>query len=370
MRRLDTLFARLFGVLVIAIVLGHLLAFAWFHYMGRQPGPSLLPPSAESRLPPPAITAFSGPHPPPPFAAKPSLPPPAGPPGSVLSQLGWILGGPFPFQLGTLLVAAWISARLLTRPISRLTAAAQDLSDNLDSPPIPETGPHETREAARVMNQMRERIVAQIQQRGRMLAAVSHDLRTPLARVKLRLEDIDDPQLRSRVTQDVDDMINLLNATLEYLREQRSEEPWVLFDIQALAESLTENALDDGADVSLSGQCKPVRAQAMALRSCLTNLLDNALRYGGSAEIVLKEHPDSIEIQVRDHGPGISAQYREAVFEPFFRLEGSRNRNSGGVGLGLAIARESIQNQGGTLRLEETPGGGLTALIMLPIRSA
>ncbi|WP_243435655.1 ATP-binding protein, partial [Pseudomonas sp. 86_A] len=196
--------------------------------------------------------------------------------------------------------------------------------------------------------------------------AVSHDLRTPLSRLKLRLEQIDDDKLQGQMRQDLNDMIGMLDATLTYLHEQRTSEALQLMDVQALVESLCENAQDQGADVQVSGHCAPLQVQPMALRSCINNLMDNALRYAGQARIELQDQREQLLIRVIDHGPGIAEDKREAVFEPFYRLEGSRNRNSGGVGLGMTIAREAAQRLGGQLNLAETPGGGLTAIIRLP----
>ena len=224
----------------------------------------------------------------------------------------------------------------------------------------------EARQAAHTFNLMQHRIREQVQQRARMLGAVSHDLRTPLSRLKLRLENINDDKLLGQMRQDLDDMIGMLDATLTYLHEQRTSEALQLMDVQALVESLCENAQDQGADVQVSGHCAPLQVQPMALRSCINNLMDNALRYAGQAHIELQDQREQLLIRVIDHGPGIAADKREAVFEPFFRLEGSRNRNSGGVGLGMTIAREAAERLGGQLSLEETPGGGLTAVIRLP----
>jgi signal transduction histidine kinase len=240
------------------------------------------------------------------------------------------------------------------------------LSENLDSPPLAIHGPREARQAAATFNLMQERIRDQVQQRGRMLAAVSHDLRTPLARLKLRVEQIDEPKLHGQMTQDLNDMIGMLDATLTYLNEQRKSEALQLFDVQALIESLTENAQENGDDVQSSGSCRPLRSQPMALRSCLNNLIDNALRYAGQANIEIEDAVDRLQVRVIDHGPGIAEHLREAVFEPFYRVESSRNRNSGGVGIGMTIAREAAQRMGGDLKLEETPGGGLTAVVCLP----
>ncbi|SFD76727.1 Signal transduction histidine kinase [Pseudomonas citronellolis] len=336
----DTLFARLFGVFLLAIVIAHLLAFVWFSHF-HHPAPPPPPP------PPPHEFADHGPPPPPP----PHLP---------------FWSAPFAFQLLALIAAAWFGARLLARPVQRLGDAALQLSEDLDSPALPETGSREARQAAQAFNRMRERIREQVQQRGRMLVAVSHDLRTPLSRLKLRVEEIDNPQLRARFAQDLGEMIGMLDSTLHYLHQERTSEALQWFDVNALVESLAEDACEHGARVSVEGQCAPLKVQPLALRSCLSNLLDNALRYAGEVQLILRDSGQQVEILVRDHGPGIPAQMREQVFEPYFRLEGSRNRNSGGVGLGLAIAREAARRHGGDLHFEETPGGGATAVLRLP----
>nr|WP_314582698.1 HAMP domain-containing sensor histidine kinase [uncultured Pseudomonas sp.] len=357
-RSADTLFARLFGGALLAIVLAHLLAFAWFHYYG----PKMPPPPNEARReamqpraqPDSTLSGIAM------DALRPPPPPPGRPP---------ILGIPFIpllFQLISLVIAAWFGAKALSRPIQRMSDAAERLSENLDTPPLALNGPREARQAALTFNLMQERIREQVQQRGRMLAAVSHDLRTPLARLKLRVEQIDEPRLHGQMTQDLNDMIAMLDATLTYLNEQRTSEALQYFDVQALIESLTENAQDNGDDVQASGSCKPLKSQPMALRSCLHNLIDNALRYAGHARVVIEDASDRLQVRVVDNGPGIPTNLREAVFEPFYRVESSRNRNSGGVGIGMTIAREAARRMGGDLRLEETPGGGLTAVLDLP----
>ncbi|NNB45008.1 sensor histidine kinase [Pseudomonas chlororaphis] len=343
--RFDTLFGRLFGVLLIAIVLAHLLAFFWFRLYGPPPPP-----------PRPPASEFSG------------QPPPNGGRFERRPPRHWFGGPivPLTFQFISLIIAAWYGAKLLTRPIQRLSDAAERLSEDLDSPPLDESGPREARQAAHTFNLMQQRIREQVKQRGRMLGAVSHDLRTPLSRLKLRLEQIEDHKLQGQMSQDLDDMISMLDATLSYLHEQRTSEALQWMDVQALVESLCENAQDQGADVQTSGHCAPLQVQPMALRSCLNNLLDNALRYAGHARISLQDSREQVLIRVIDHGPGIAEDQREAVFEPFYRLEGSRNRNSGGVGLGMTIAREAAERLGGQLHLEETPGGGLTTVVRLP----
>ncbi|MCF4978786.1 MULTISPECIES: sensor histidine kinase [Pseudomonas] len=343
----NTLFGRLFGVLLVAIVLAHVLAVLWFLHYGPPPPPPVatLTEQSDGTLQPAEPQAYSRPR---------------------LRGAVVLLS----FQCISLIIAAWFGAKLLSRPIQRLSAAAERLSLDLDSPPLDESGPREARQAASTFNLMQRRIREQVSQRARMLGAVSHDLRTPLSRLKLRLEQIDDMRLQGQMRQDLDDMIGMLDATLSYLHEQRTGESRQWLDVQALVQSLSENAQDQGTDVQCQGQSAPLQVQPMALRSCLNNLIDNALRYAGTARIELQDSPQALLIRVIDHGPGIAAEQREAVFEPFFRLEGSRNRNSGGVGLGMTIAKEAVERLGGRLSLEETPGGGLTAKIWLPRASS
>lgn len=355
-RSADTLFARLFGGALLAIVLAHLLAFVWFHYYGpRMPPPPNCdrPMASQMQAPPDRDPAAESDQ-------NDMRRPPCRPP---------LLGIPLVplfFQLISLVLAAWFGAKALSRPIRRLSEAAERLSENLDSPPLAANGPREARQAAQAFNLMQERIREQVQQRGRMLAAVSHDLRTPLARLKLRVEQIDEPRLHGQMSQDLNDMIGMLDATLTYLNEQRTSEALQYFDVQALIESLAENAQDNGDDIQANGTCRPLKSQPMALRSCLNNLIDNALRYAGHARVEIEDASDRLRVSVIDHGPGIPEDLREVVFEPFYRVESSRNRNSGGVGIGMTIAREAARRMGGDLRLEHTPGGGLTAVLDLP----
>ncbi|MGY2366129.1 sensor histidine kinase [Pseudomonas azotoformans] len=338
---LNTLFGRLFGVLLVAIVLAHVLAISWFRYYGPPP-----PPPQETFVEQPDGTMKLLPKHKRPWFGGPVV--------------------PLTFQFISLIIAAWYGAKLLSRPIQRLSEAAERLSLDLDSPPLDESGPREAQQAASTFNLMQRRIREQVSQRARMLGAVSHDLRTPLSRLKLRLEQIEDTKLQGQMRQDLDDMIGMLDATLSYLHEQRTSETRHWLDVQALVESMSENAQDQGCDVQFAGTCAPLQVQPMALRSCLNNLIDNALRYAGTARIELADSREALVIRVIDHGPGIAVDKREAVFEPFYRLEGSRNRNSGGVGLGMTISKEAAERLGGRLHLEETPGGGLTAVMWLP----
>ncbi|MBB4864417.1 hypothetical protein HNP46_003282 [Pseudomonas nitritireducens] len=253
LERADSLFARLFGVFLLAIVVAHLLAFAWFHYYGPHRPDMPPPPPPEQgfeRGPPPGFGAPPEGFRPPPEGFRPPPPPPPRLP---------FWSAPFAFQLLALILAAGIGARLLARPVQRMGDAALRLSEDLDSPPLPETGPREARQAAHAFNRMRERIREQVQQRSRMLVAVSHDLRTPLSRLRLRVEEIDNPQLRTRIGQDLAEMIGMLDSTLHYLQQERASEPLQWFDVKALADSLAEDACERGADVGVDGYCAPLK---------------------------------------------------------------------------------------------------------------
>ena len=339
MRRFDTLFARLFAVFIVTIVAAHALAFAWFSHYGHP-----MPPP-----PPPPMMQDDGGAPVPP-------PPPGGPP---------ILGLPLLFQLLALICAAWFGARLLARPVTRLGAAAQQLCERLDGPAMAENGPLEARQAAATFNRMQARIREQVQQRGRMLVAVSHDLRTPVARLKLRVEQIESPELRDKFAQDLAEMMQLLDSTLTFLHQESAQEPIQPVDLQALVEVMAEDAVERGESVQVEGDCAPVNVAPLALQTCLSNLIGNAVRYAGHARVQVEDGGDQVRVRIIDHGPGIPESERERVFEPYFRLETSRNRGSGGVGLGLSIVREACRRMGASLQLRDTPGGGLTVELTL-----
>lgn len=350
----DTIFARLFLMVLMAIVVSHLMTFvlllAFFGERQHRPPDQLsaavtvpAAPGEEPRAHPfrrPPDTIIAG------YAVR------TPPPGFWISMAS---------QLFALTVAALFGARMLARPIQRLGRAASDLGVDLNRPPIAETGTAEARQAARVFNQMQQRIRQSVEERGRFLAAVSHDLRTPLTRMKLRVERLQDDAARDKLRDDIAEMAAMLNATLSYLRDEASAEPWQMLDVTALLESMAEDAVEAGEDVAVSGNARPLLTRPMALRRCLSNLLQNALRYGQSAQIMINDAPGLLVIAIRDAGPGIPEDQMQAVFEPFVRLENSRNRSTGGVGLGLAIAREAAIQCGGVLTLENAAGGGLLA---------
>ena len=264
-------------------------------------------------------------------------------------------------------VLAALAVRALTRPLAVLADAAGELGRDIRRPPLDEKGPLEVQRAARAFNTMQERLIRYIEDRNRILAAISHDLKTPITRLRLRTELLDDAPLKEKFLLDLDDMQRMAQASLDFLRGGEDSEPIAPVDINALLESLQEDAEDVGHAVSISGAAsQPLRCRPLALKRCLTNLVDNALKYGQSAEIGITDTPTRLTLSVRDRGPGIPAAELERVFEPFYRLESSRSRDTGGTGLGLSIARNIARAHGGELSLRNHPQGGLEAVLELP----
>lgn len=270
-------------------------------------------------------------------------------------------------RLTAVALTAWVAAIWLSKPIKRLALAADELGKNLNSPSIDETsGPSEVRQASKVFNQMQARLKQQMEERNRFLAAVSHDLRTPLTRLKLRAEKIEQREMRSGVQSDINEMTAIVDITLDYLRGDEQPEATCLLDISALVHSIAEDANECGNVISVSGGAPPLRLQPIAIRRCLNNLIDNALRYGESAAITISETADNVAISIHDSGQGIPEDKLEAVFAPFYRLECSRSRHTGGIGLGLSIARDMARKQGGEIILKNSMEGGLVASLVLP----
>ncbi len=262
----------------------------------------------------------------------------------------------------------WLAVRIATRPLSRLAKAAEGLGKNLDQEPLPEDGPLEVRHAASAFNRMQARLRELFGERTRILAAVSHDLQTPITRLQLRAEMMDDDRLREKMLADLAEMQALVEEGLAYAGSTAApKETEVLVDLDALVSSLVADYADAGRPVSLASVCgQAVRTQPHKLRRLLCNLVDNALKFGGSAELTLAVAGDPFVISVRDHGEGIAEAELEKVFEPFYRLEPSRNRETGGTGLGLAIAGQLARSLGVMLRLRNHPDGGLEAMLTLP----
>jgi signal transduction histidine kinase len=259
---------------------------------------------------------------------------------------------------------AYVIARIASAPLKQLSNAATDLGQDLERAPLSVSGPTEVRRAAEAFNAMQQRLRQHLSERTHMLAAITHDLQTPLTRLRLRLERVQDEALRARLVADFGSMKALINEGLELARSTETSEPRVPLDLDSLLESLVEDAVDAGADAAFErGSHAVIHLRPVAVRRLFSNLIDNALKYGGSAYVSAERSDNDITVRVRDHGPGMGPEMLERVFEPFFRLEHSRSRETGGVGLGLTIARTLASKNGATLSLRNHPEGGLEAVV-------
>jgi signal transduction histidine kinase len=273
-------------------------------------------------------------------------------------------------SLAVLLVAvvalSLVAVRWATRPLNVLADAADELGRNIDRPPLEEKGPLEVARAARAFNTMQARLAGYIRDRTRVLAAMSHDLKTPITRLRLRSELLGDPQLKEKFTKDLDEMESMVGATLDFLRGLENREPVKPVDVMALLESLQADMRETGGDVQITGPAlKPYPGKPQALKRCLANLLENAVKYGKSALAVVDDNETRLEIRIQDEGPGLPPSELEKVFEPFYRVEGSRSRDTGGTGLGLIIAKSVAEAHGGSLVLRNRAEGGLEAVLAL-----
>jgi len=269
--------------------------------------------------------------------------------------------------LAAVFAVTLVAVRWVTRPLKTLAEAAQGLGEDINRPPLAEHGPLEVRGAARAFNTMQKKLVKFIAERTRIFAAMSHDLKTPITRLRLRAELLDDSELRAKFEKDLQEMEAMVGAALDFMRGLDSQESAQPIDVMALLESLQADAREVGGQVEIEGAARaPYRGHPQTLKRCLGNLIDNAVKYGNSATIIVEDTEKQLRICVRDAGPGIPEAELERVFEPFHRLEGSRNRSTGGTGLGLTIARSIAQAHGGELVLRNRPQGGLEAVLTLP----
>jgi signal transduction histidine kinase len=265
-----------------------------------------------------------------------------------------------------LFFAIWAAHRV-TRPLARFAEAADRLGVDLRSPPLPEHGSRELRKAARAFNQMQDRLRRLVDDRTMMLAAISHDLRTVLTRLKLRAEFIDDAQQRDKAVADIDEMRAMLDASLSFARDDTAEEPRTSVDLSSLLQSLCDDLADAGSKITYDGPARLAYwSQPVAMRRAFANLIGNALKYGSEAEVFARAGEGAVTVEIADRGPGIPAAMREQVFAPFFRLEASRSRETGGTGLGLSVARGVIRRHGGDIALHDREGGGLLVRVVLP----
>lgn len=274
-------------------------------------------------------------------------------------------------------LAAWLGSRWLTAPMRRLTQASEDLERAVSQgSPLPvldeHRGPLEVRQTAHVFNEMAKGLRDQFAQRGLMMAAVSHDLRTPLTRLRMRLEGLHPKAVAERCVSDVSDINAMIESVLDVMNQERQQEASRSVDVLAMVQALADDMQEAGQPVTASGDAVTLSLQPVAFKRVLNNLVSNALRYGHEADIRVSRPSTAqvkeVTITVDDRGPGIAPDQLEAVFKPFMRLDASRSRDTGGVGLGLYIARELVHRQGGRIRLLNRPGGGLRAEVTLPMR--
>lgn len=260
-----------------------------------------------------------------------------------------------------------VAVRQATKPLQQLAQAADTLGRDLDAAPLGETGPTETRRAAQAFNRMQARIKRLVDERARALAAVSHDLRTPLTRLRLRTELVADEPLREQMAADLDSMAAMIDATLDYLRGLQESEAVRKIDINALLQTLAADAAVLGKAISVGGAAQtPYSGRLSALRRALQNLIDNAIKYGHGAAIRIEDDAAVLRLIVEDDGPGIAPNELARVAEPYYRPDASRSRETGGVGLGLSIVRDIALLHGGELLLANRPQGGLCATLVLP----
>lgn len=271
--------------------------------------------------------------------------------------------------IGVVTVASLL-LRSLIRPLRRLAAAADEIGRGPDVA-VAETGPEEVRHVAQAFNGMQARIHRLMHDRTQALAAVSHDLRTPITRLRLRAGFVADPEMQAAMDADLEEMEDMIEATLAYLRGETETEPRQVTDLAALLSTLTDDVCDAGGTATYAGPNHiAIPLHPSAVKRAFANLVNNAVTYGGSARVTAAPSGVGVTVKVEDAGPGIPEADLDRVFEPFQRLEHSRNRGTGGVGLGLAIVRQAIEKEGGTVRLSNRPGGGLCAEVSLPGRAA
>lgn len=269
--------------------------------------------------------------------------------------------------VATLLVA-WIATRQLANPLQRFAGAARRFGGDLNAPPIEIEGPHEIRQAIIAFNTMQAQIQHFIGERTHMLASISHDLRAPLTRMRLRSEFMEDLDHQQKLIRDIEEMQSMINAALAFFREGTQLEQPTAFDLAELLQTILDDYRDQNLQIDFSGPAHMVyNGRPLGIKRVIVNLLENAVKYGERPRIVLSRNDCSICIEVSDEGPGIPEESLQRVFDPFFRLETSRNRETGGVGLGLSAARAIVREQGGELTLSNRRGSGLVAKVELPV---
>ena len=300
------------------------------------------------------------------FEFKLRPPPPTllpAPDSSLLKYVAWAAMCVVLAMLFSLIFARWI-----VKPLSELSSAIEQLGGSGEAPPIRPQGPREVVALMLAFNQMQERLRRFNDDRTRMFASMSHDLRTPLTRLRLRTEMLDGLAEQQKMLAELDTTNKMIESILTFAREETQREPRSLVDLSALVEGICEDASDSGEPVTFDGprgvtiSCRPI-----ALRRAISNLVDNAIKYGKIALVTLSPGPEHVTVTVEDEGAGIPWNEREKVFEPFYRVDSSRNPNTGGVGLGLCVTRSIVWEHGGDIALANRKGGGLSIRLKLPI---
>ncbi|MGZ3367427.1 MAG: ATP-binding protein [Caulobacteraceae bacterium] len=273
----------------------------------------------------------------------------------------------FAVSVVALIPVAWLFARGLAKPMTQFAAAAERFGRDPRAPPIAVKGSSEITKAAAAFNEMQDRLRRYVDDRTSMVAAIAHDLRTPLTRLRFRIEAAPE-EAQAKMTADIDQMEAMIAATLTFVRDAQAVPTRTRLELSSLLESIVDDMAETGADVSVQKAEKVViDADSLALRRLITNLIENAIKYGARARCTLSVHDRLAEIDIEDDGPGVPTPELNRVFDPFYRREPSRNRQTGGIGLGLSVARSIARAHGGDVALQNRPQGGLRAKVTLPV---